>query len=457
MQRQNHFQKYKDLRQKFTRFCYESFKYHFEGNTLRIEFVFNLGNEYEFRPTHSLQIPKNHHYHSLSTADLDNFVFHLGMVELVSYWKASCAPQVHIKPFALSAEQIEWWKKLYFEGLGEFFYLNEIEVHLTDFMQIYCDGAPLLPSASTNLVSNSVIVPIGGGKDSVVSLELLKQSAMPVIPFVVNPRGATLETIQQAGFTENDSILTRRTIHPQLLELNNQGFLNGHTPFSAMLAFLSILVARVTGAKYIALSNESSANEATVAGTNINHQYSKSFEFEQDFRKYYQSYIAPDIEYFSFLRPLTEIQIACLFSQFRWHHLSFRSCNAGSKENIWCGKCPKCLFTYILLCPFLSATRLHEIFNKSLLNDLELKPIFNELRGKTESKPFECVGTIAEVELSLQNAQPEYFTGVLMADISATETSKNQLKKALEEWNGEHFLPTELETLLQNKLHLCSN
>lgn len=454
MQKNNHFQKYKDLRQKYPHFCYESFNYCLEGNSLHLEFLFNLNSEYYFSPSHTIQLPENHLFNSISRSQIDNLVFHLGMVELISYWKASCSPQVHIKPFRLNDEQVIWWKKLYFQGLGEFFYLNEIDADMEDFMQINSDESPKMPSAQSFPQNDAIIVPVGGGKDSVVSIEILKDSGNTIIPFVVNPRGATLETIAQAGFSENDALLSKRTIHPQLIKLNELGFLNGHTPFSAMLAFLSILFARITGAKYIALSNESSANEATVAGTNINHQYSKSFEFEADFRSYYQAFIAPDIEYFSFLRPLTETQIACLFSGFKQHHLSFKSCNVGSHKNIWCGKCPKCLFTYILLSPFLKQEELMRIFGKDLLNDSELRPVFDELRGKTESKPFECVGTVSEVELSLENAGKEYFDSVLLKDIIPATTEEN-LKKALSEWNGEHFLPTHLELLLKNKLNLC--
>lgn len=454
MSRKDRQQRYKELRKEYPEFCYQSFKYQFTESHLVIEFQFQLGDSYSFYPTHRIELPSD--FKTIPKLELDLMVFHLGMVELISYWKAACSPLLIIKPFQLNEKQIEWWKKLYFEGLGEFFYLNSIQTNRDDFMKIITGKAPLMPSPKKTILAENILVPIGGGKDSVVSIELLKDLHKTMVPFVVNPRGATLESIENAGFKLEEAIFSHRSIHPQLLELNAEGFLNGHTPFSAMLAFLSLIVARISNSKYIALSNESSANESTVSGTNINHQYSKSYEFEEDFRNYYQKYINSEIEYFSFLRPLSELQIACLFSKLEQHHLSFKSCNAGSKENIWCGNCPKCLFTYILLSPFIPQHKMQDIFGKALLEDIKLKPLLLELRGKSDAKPFECVGTVEEVELSLQNAQKDYFSETLMKDIVSNKNQEGLLK-ALNEWNHIHFLPSDFESLLHEKIASCTN
>lgn len=454
MKRNNRQSTYQLLREKHPQFFYHGFEYQISSNSFDIQFDFSMGDAFHFHPKHSIQRPQNLEWQSLPSKELDQLVFHLGMVEVISYWKASCSPTLVIKSFLLNEKQISWWKKLYFQGLGEFFYLNGLNPSEEDFMQIICESEkPTIPFVG-DIVSDKVMVPVGGGKDSVVSLEIIKFTRLQTIPMVVNPRGATIDSIQNAGFSLEESILTKRSIDPLLLDLNQKGYLNGHTPFSAMLAFLTLLTSRLFGIRYIALSNESSANESTVAGTNINHQYSKSYEFEKDFREYYQTYILQNQEYFSFLRPLTEIQIACLFSQFSQHHLSFRSCNAGSKENIWCGNCPKCLFTYVLLSPFIPQKKMHEIFGKALLNDENLKPILDELRGLKESKPFECVGTIDEVELALQHAQKEYREEKLMKDMTASDDEKS-LNTALLEWNSVHFLPTIFTHTLKNQLTKC--
>ena len=240
-----------------------------------------------------------------------------------------------------------------------------------------------------------------------------------------------------------------------------------------MLAFLTILAAIISGRRSIALSNESSANESTIPGLPINHQYSKTFEFEQAFRSYVKEFICPDIDYFSFLRPLNEIQIASLFVLYPNYFTVFRSCNEGSKSDSWCGICPKCLFTFIILAPFLKRNQLIEIFQKDLLDDIALKPIFDQLIGTTPEKPFECVGTISEVNATLQEVVKQYNnnplpallnyystlpSGVIASAAKQPTTSPlhhgtTSFQTLLQTWNPQNFLPPELETLLKGALN----
>ena len=219
------------------------------------------------------------------------------------------------------------------------------------------------------------------GKDSIVTLELLGD--LPgSIPLILNPRGASLNTVLARGYSEEDYIDIRRTIDPALLKLNDEGFLNGHTPFSALLGFVCALAAVISGKRFVALSNESSANEATIPGTTINHQYSKSVAYEKDFRHYPGRYLAPEVEYFSFLRPLNELQISRLFTGYPEYFPLFRSCNAGSKTDSWCGKCSKCLFSYIILSPFYTrGGPLNGIFGRDLFDDPDLIHYFDQLTG----------------------------------------------------------------------------
>ena len=195
----------------------------------------------------------------------------------------------------------------------------------------------------------------------------------------------------------------KRVIDKGLIDLNKEGFLNGHTPFSAIVAFVSYFVAYLSNRKYIVLSNEGSANEPTVLGTNINHQYSKTFEFENDFYLYTKKYFKIDIKYFSLLRPIKEIQIAYLFSKYTKYHDIFRSCNVGSKQDpwVWCCNCPKCLFVYIMLEAFMKKEDVINIFGSDLLDNKDLEEYFLQLIGESETKPFECVGTIEEVKFAM--------------------------------------------------------
>jgi hypothetical protein len=225
---------------------------------------------------------------------------------------------------------------------------------------------------------------------------------------IINPRDASLQTAYKAGFDDQEIFKLNRTIDPELLKLNEMGYLNGHTPFSAMLAFTSLLVAVLSGAGEIALSNESSANEPTIPGTKINHQYSKSLEFEKDFRWYVENYITGSIQYYSYLRPLNELQICGLFAEYGDHHGTFRSCNVGSKTNSWCGECPKCLFTYIMLSVFLGKDKMIKVFGTDLYAKESLTATLDQLCGFTDEKPFECVGTIDEVNLAIRKQIHEY-------------------------------------------------
>lgn len=169
-----------------------------------------------------------------------------------------------------------------------------------------------------------------------------------------------------------------------------------------MLAFYSLLVSAVTGVRDVALSNESSANEPTIPGTEINHQYSKSVEFEEDFRDYVKNHLGDINHYYSHLRPYCELEIAQFFAQYPPYFEVFKSCNAGSKTDIWCCNCPKCLFAYIILSPFIDDATMIHIFGEDLLNKPSLQQYFDELSGIAEVKPFECVGTVDEVNRALE-------------------------------------------------------
>ena len=412
--------KFDSLRTTFESLTYDKFHYSVENGEFIASFDFVLSpgrQQIVFNPTFRIPSRSFYHWNDIPKPLLDNLIFHIGMIELISYWKIACPKNVVVKPFALDEEQIRWWKKLYFNGLGEFFYVNGINTNINEFMVIVNDkevsrcarnddpktsfrvkrsGIEKSPAYNDTLLHETTLIPVGGGKDSVVTLELLK-NRVPAITLIINPRGATKECVAAAGFSLDQTAIVNRTLDPTMLKMNAEGYLNGHTPFSALLAFYTILLGFATKSRYIALSNESSANEPTVPDTEINHQYSKSVAFENDFRHYVAKYIDADIQYFSFLRPLNELQIAKLFSRAKAYRKVFKSCNAGSKTDSWCGKCPKCLFTWLALSPFVSRKELTEIFGKDLLSDNDLRPILDQLDGSMEVKPFECVGTVGEV------------------------------------------------------------
>lgn len=453
-------EKFNHFRQQYPYFEYCGFETSIDQAGLHVRYEFNLAGKYAFHPGFSIprksflhNFPDNEH---IGSTLYQNLLFQIGLIELVSYWKAACAPKVIIAGRKLSKDQINWWKNVYYQGLGEFFYTNQIESDFQRFMQIESEGE-VFPIQQITL-DETVIVPVGGGKDSVVTLELLS-ATMKVRPFIMNPRGATLECVRVAGFGDDGFIEVTRRLDPMLLEMNKQGFLNGHTPFSAMLAFYSLLVSAISGHRHIALSNESSANEPTVVGTDVNHQYSKSFAFESDFRKYVQQYISPDFNYFSFLRPLNELQIAQRFAEQVKYYPVFKSCNAGSKTDSWCCSCPKCLFAFTILSPFIPMIELTHIFGKNLFEKPQMLGYLKELTGIAEIKPFECVGTIDEVNaaLHLYLSKHKHEKQPLLIDYYSNTTNfspKNMetAGRVLTEFNNDHCLQPEFLSAIKATL-----
>ena len=398
-------EKFLEFRRDNPVFTYHSYTVTETDSTVDVQWKFLLGDLAQFTPGWSF--PKPAGYSAKSDRTLERLVFSLGMAEAVSYWKAACCPTVRVLCGELDAEQIAWWKKLWFMGLGEFFYVNGIKTDIENFVYIVCesvgfsaDTAPELPEPE------GCLVPIGGGKDSALTLETLTQAGVKCRCYAINKRCSISATVEAAGLPENALITAQRRFDRSLIELNKKGYLNGHTPFSAIVAFSAEITAYLNRLKYVVLSNEDSANESTVIGENVNHQYSKSFEFEQDFHRYEEKYLGTGVYYFGFLRPLAEFQIAKMFASHEKYLPVFRSCNLGSKvsPDIWCGDCPKCLFVALILSPFLSRGKLAEIFGKDMLDDPAMLDYFRELTGRSEHKPFECVGSIDEVKLAVSLA-----------------------------------------------------
>ena len=447
-----------ELREKHPRLIYRSYSIQPQDTTLDIAFDFLLEPDIVFRPTATLPLRE-----PLDLETIENFVFHLGLVELISYWKAACPPEIAILPGQLSTEQLAWWHDLFIHGLGEFFFQNKLDFTPANFLTL--KPAKIEPTVPTKtlLKDTGNLILVGGGKDSVVTLEVLKQSSRRKGTFVLNPIRAALDSIRIAGY--DPPLTVRRTIDPTLIALNKAGYLNGHTPFSAYLAFLGVLVGALHGYDNIIASNESSANEQNTIfhQLKINHQYSKSFRFEQRFRDYCQQYLTEEVKYFSFLRPLFDFQISGIFANCTDQHLSFRSCNVHQKKDSWCKQCPKCAFVYLMLFPFLSYEQMLNIFDEDLYWKPEIESHLKGLTGIGAHKPFECVGTIEESQAAISLSIEKYKAmGKLVPPILSWVAEKTgfdgQLEakalvsQVMEQWGEENFLSLEQCNLLKQAL-----
>jgi hypothetical protein len=328
----------------------------------------------------------------------------LGLIEIPSYWKAACPPLIEIKAGYLNADQIKWWKKIFIDGMGQFYFENKIDWRKKDFLKIESNSKKTYKRFDKKL-KNRYLVPFAGGRDSIVTLESLKEKGSDISLFTVNPIEKIQKTVKVSKIKKQ--IIVRRIIDKKILKMNKEGFLNGHTPFTSLLSFLSVLGAVIFDYKNIVFSNEKSANEgnARYLQKEINHQWAKSSKFEKMFREYSIKYLAKNINYFSYLRKYTELEISKILTKYPQYFSVFSSCNAGmkmgNKGNLsagqrWCGNCPKCLFVYMSLYPFLDEKQLLQIFGKDIFENKKLLPVMKELIGDEKIKPFECVGTKKE-------------------------------------------------------------
>lgn len=336
---------------------------------------------------------------------LDNLMLILG----ISYWKLYCPKEIVVESNFLSKEQAKFWNTVYTKGLGEFFYKNKLDFRgLVNFP--YDESVKV--SATSFPRKDRSLVGIGGGKDSIVAAELLRASNKE---FTLVTSGFPIQ-IEIAKLIGGKIINVKRELDPKLLEMNKQsGVYNGHVPISVYYAFVLVLMAALFDYRNVVVGNEKSANYGNIEylGEIINHQWSKSEGFEKLFNDYVKRFITLDIIYSSPLRNMTELQVVEEFVKYPKYFKAFSSCNKNYKISAslrsdelrrgkWCGKCAKCLFVFICLASNLSQKEVLAIFGKNLFEEKDLMPLFEELIGAKNFKPFECIGTQEEVKDALR-------------------------------------------------------
>lgn len=366
------------------------------------------------------------------SAAFKQILFDLHIALGMSYWKTACSKQLVVKSGALSAQDAEFWNTIYTKGLGEFFYHNSIDFHdLVQFPVTAIDDEvsvrPEIVSIQKGTQPNTV-VPLGGGKDSLTTVGLLERAHIPFETVSLGSYPLIEQQVAKIGRPHHRII---RTIDPQLFEMNRSGAFNGHVPISVIYAFTSVAVAVLNGHSSVVLSNERSANYGNVQylGADINHQWSKSVEFEQLLQMHLADHQVP-VQYFSLLRPLYEFQITTLFIQDieKWSGL-FSSCNRNFTQSVngtsqvtkstnayWCGVCPKCVFVATLLAAHVPKDQLINIIGGNPLDNPENEEVFLELLGISAFKPFECVGTPNEMIIALEtlSVHPDYAQSTLL-------------------------------------------
>jgi UDP-N-acetyl-alpha-D-muramoyl-L-alanyl-L-glutamate epimerase len=319
----------------------------------------------------------------------------------VSYYKAFAPDRIRCEAFPIDRATAAFFTGFYVKGLAEYAWRNGID--LAGRLHFVSDDAEP-PTPLHIQLPRRTCVPVGGGKDSIVTVECLKQAGEPLVLFSLGNAAPIEATIRQADLP---FIRVTRALDRRLLELNAAGALNGHVPITGILSMIVLACAIICGFDTIAMSNEHSASSPTVA--DVNHQYSKSFEFEQNLRQYLENHVVRGVTYFSFLRPLTEIAIAQRFARQPAYLPVFLSCNTAFRQaperraTHWCCDCPKCRFVFLALSPFVEKQHLIATFGRDMLDDPAQVDGFAELCGLQSHKPFECVGEVEESAATLRH------------------------------------------------------
>ncbi|QQS15662.1 MAG: UDP-N-acetylmuramoyl-L-alanine--D-glutamate ligase [Candidatus Moraniibacteriota bacterium] len=331
----------------------------------------------------------------------------------VSYYKLSCPVDIEVS-HALSEKQAVFWNTVYRKGLGEFFFRNNIDPR--GRINFPFDRS-LSPGSFAVDVEDRALLGIGGGKDSIVAGELLKKMNVSTSAFIFEtgePVPLVERVVEEMALP---TVKVRHVLDRKVFD-GYEGSYNGHVPFSAMVAWTGYLAAALCGYRYVVVGNERSSNVGNVDyfGETVNHQWSKSVEFETMFQEYAREFLSPDIVYFSLLRPFYEIRVAEMFSQYDRYFSLFSSCNRSFRvrkhrpETLWCGECAKCAFVFLLLSAFVKKEALVGIFGKNMLDDEALLSLFGDVLGFGSMKPFDCVGTFEEARAALFLSRERFGT-----------------------------------------------
>lgn len=438
--------------QSFQNFYFKWFKFDYEN--LKAEFFYSFDDEVNFTETIDFFCDKFQAKENLDPDIIDNLLFHLSIAIGISYYKLYPTKKLIIESWNLDKDQINFWEKFYINGLGEFFFKNQISPKWLINFQFW-KNKNKHKLFKINL--NRAIVPIWWWKDSLVTIELLRKTWISFDTFTFG-KNYTLHKIVGKKFWGHRLII-KRQIDPQLFDMNKQGYYNWHVPITWIISFVLSVASYLYDYKYIIFSNEKSANEGNteIDWVQINHQRSKSLDFETDFNQYLSKYISPDLKYFSLLRWMYEIKIAEMFCNYKQYFGLFSSCNTNFKiledrllkwnfDNAKrCCVCPKCVFVYTIMRPFLDKKETKLIFGKELFEDAKLLPLFQQLLWIEGIKPFDCVWTNEEVILAMWKSYKNF--------IKETK-SKSELPFILQVFENEvlpHLKESEF-TKLENKL-----
>jgi hypothetical protein len=411
----------------------------------------------------------------------------LHLIAGVSYYKAGVPERIVVEGTPLDAGTAQFLEQVYLHGLAEFAYQNKLDLRgRTLFLLPPGEGARradqgsgsdqgqsaagpssgasrhLLPAGEGKSVAFALprrsLVPIGGGKDSLVSVEMLRNAGEPMTAVWVGNSDLIAACAARTGLP---TLNIGRQLAPELFEYNRLGAWNGHIPVTAINSAMLLCAALLYGYDAIVFSNERSASVATLEyeGQAVNHQWSKSLDFERALREWIGAHVGAGLDYFSLLRPWSELAVTRTFARSTRYDDVFSSCNRNFRirgerpADRWCGQCPKCHFVFLALAPFVAKPRLLAIFGRNLLDDPSLARGFDALLEYRDHKPFECVGEGRESRAALAALarRPEWREDALVArfaeEIAPRLDARELALEPLLEPDAAHFVPARLAPL----------
>lgn len=390
---------------RFRQFVFSS--YRFDKTSKQAVFTYSLDNEIQFEERYTFDFT----FADYDKAALDRALQNLFFMAGISYYKMYLPPEITIESGQLNTEDAKFFREVYQKGLGEFFYTNQLDPRTEISFIANTEEGTAVPVRENT--PHGQLIALGGGKDSLVSVEFLRD--LPhAATWSLGHRQQLEPLVRKVGLPH---MWVDRQLDKKIAELNQKNALNGHIPISAIFACVGTVVAILSGRSDVVVSNEYSANEPnfTYQDVPINHQYSKSQDFEEQYQNLLKRHFDTAQHYYSFLRPLSDLHIAELFVKRGFLHKYqdvFSSCNRAFTQHgdhmFWCGECPKCAFTFLALSPFAEIETLESLFEKNLFADPQLEQTYRELLGIQGDKPLECVGEIKEAQSALKMAQENH-------------------------------------------------
>lgn len=371
----------------------------------------------------------------------------------ISYYKSFIPPQLE-HSYKMTSLEADFWNSVYKNGLGEFLFKNKISSNkLAKFSEQ--DGVVTSAIAQTSW-NESVMLGIGGGKDSIIAGELLKEIGINVQGFVLATNDNPGQAKAVSDVMEINLNIVKRIIDPQIFEINQiKSSYNGHIPISVIFALIGTLLASSDGSRYVVVANEASASipQTIWENQNINHQWSKSIEFERLFQDYLRAYISPDLHYFSAIRPLNSVAIAKIFSKYSKYFEVFTSDNSVFKIKSesrthprWNSNSTKSLSSFILLAPWMSDEDLIRTFGQNFLYNSELETMCGALLGENDQVVLDCVGTQDELKASVNELliQNRFSDSKLLNYTKHKQLIKDAKPVSEFMYLSEHAVPSEI-------------